>query len=188
MDIISVEDQGDNFAVLRRHNGVEGVHLFPKDALEWRAAEYEIDPSDFDTLLGIILYEPLLDDHSHLHPKHLYNAGSVAEARDFHLGRIRALRKANPLNDPDDLLRHVVWPNHHMNDEAIHIKRLHVQRGRKARAAERARRAVDPEAERVAGLRSQLLPPEPKSLRDPEAGLPPDANATIRGMYRKDER
>jgi hypothetical protein len=188
MDIISVEDQGDRFAVLRRHNGVEGVHLFPKDALEWRAAEYEIDHYDFDTLLGIILYEPLLDDHSHLHPKHLYSAGSVAEARDFHLGRIRKLRNANPLNDPDDLLRRVVWPNHHMNDEAIDIKRRHVQHNRRVVTAERARRGADPEAARIDGLRNRLLPPQPKALRDPEAGLPPDTNATIRSMHRKDER
>lgn len=41
-------------------DGVGGGHIFPKDTLEWRAAEYGI--TDIDELLDMILHEPHLPD------------------------------------------------------------------------------------------------------------------------------
>ncbi|MEV6154908.1 hypothetical protein AB0L53_31665 [Nonomuraea sp. NPDC052129] len=39
-------------------SGARILHAFPHSTLEWRAAEYGIDPEDIDTLLEVILYEP----------------------------------------------------------------------------------------------------------------------------------
>ncbi|MEV4078944.1 hypothetical protein AB0J43_01455 [Nonomuraea fuscirosea] len=36
------------------------LHVFPHSVLEWRAAEYAIDPDDIDTLLEVVLYEPYM--------------------------------------------------------------------------------------------------------------------------------
>lgn len=46
----------------RRPDGTLGGHLFPKDTLLWRALEYGIDINDVDTLLDVILHEPLIPD------------------------------------------------------------------------------------------------------------------------------
>lgn len=180
--ILGVEEQGDLFAVRRADaDGNEMyVHVFPKDTLEWRAAEYGIDPDDFDTLLSIVLYEPLLSSHDVDHPKHLFNAGSIAEARDYHLGQINAVRKFRPLEDPDGHLDKI-RSGHYMHPEAVGLKRADVARGRSQRAAERAAKAADPHGERLAQLRASLGSPDrpPAVLRDPEAGLPPDPNAML---------
>jgi hypothetical protein len=181
--ILDVEEQGDLFVV--RRADAEGheifPHVFPKDALEWRAAEYEIDPGDVDTLLGIILYEPFLDGHSHEHPKHLFNAASVKEAREYHTDRIAQARKAHPLEDPDGHLEKI-RRGHLMHPEALGLKRADVVRGRAQRAAERAAKAADPDGERLVRLRASLGSPErpAATLRDPEAGLPADTNAYLR--------
>ncbi|HEY9659112.1 MAG TPA: hypothetical protein V6C65_11715, partial [Allocoleopsis sp.] len=39
------------------------LHIFARDTIEWRAAEYDIDPeTDFDTLINIVLFEPFVDN------------------------------------------------------------------------------------------------------------------------------
>lgn len=176
--ILSIEEQGDLFVVYRADMF---PHVFPKDTLEWRAAEYDIDPSDVDTLLGIVLYEPLLDGHSHEHPKHLFNAATVTEAREYHTGRINKLKKAHPLEDPDGHLEKI-RRGHLMHPEAVALKRADVHRGRAQRAAERAGKATDPDGERLNRLRGILgINDRPAPvLRDPEAGLPADPNAYLR--------
>jgi hypothetical protein len=178
MRIISVDSDAEKFIVRREVDGVERVHLFPLDTLEWRAAEYEIDPADRQTLLEIVLYEPLLDGHSHEHPKHLYRAGSIAEAREYHLGRIAALKAKHPLVDAANLLD-AVRTGCAMHPEAISLKRAHVQIGRRRIRAELSRKAGDPEAERIAALRRLVGSREVPEPSDPEAGLPPDTNATL---------
>ncbi|MYS15161.1 hypothetical protein [Streptomyces sp. SID4982] len=39
-------------------DGSQHRHIFPKETLEWRAAEYGIDPTDIEQLLDIVLHEP----------------------------------------------------------------------------------------------------------------------------------
>ena len=48
------------------------MHQFPCDTLEWRAAEYGIDPADVDTLLDIVLAEPYLTPQDWATGVHLY--------------------------------------------------------------------------------------------------------------------
>lgn len=65
----------------------DGVYIFPEDALEWRIAEYDLDPDDLDSVLEIVLAEchmdPLPDDETH----YLFTAETVEDARALHLER-----------------------------------------------------------------------------------------------------
>ncbi|MFJ8995610.1 hypothetical protein ACIRQH_35045 [Streptomyces sp. NPDC102279] len=97
-------------------DGTGHRHIFPKVTLEFRAAEYGIDPTDVDTLLDIVLHEPYAphpDDplkgedpaatagllspalvsrgtarKGDLIPTTLYTAPDVATAREAHLLRV----------------------------------------------------------------------------------------------------
>jgi hypothetical protein len=93
------------------------VHLFPKATLDYRAAEYGIDPADVGTLLDVVLHEPFIPDPTDpanhagdaaakkghqvrarqdagrvrkgdLVPAWLYNADDIDQARAAHLERI----------------------------------------------------------------------------------------------------
>jgi hypothetical protein len=72
------------------------LHIFPLDALEWRAAEYGIEPTDTDLLLDIVLHEPYLTDEPVV-----YTAASSAAARVIHLERIAAAQAAGHGVRPD---------------------------------------------------------------------------------------
>lgn len=91
-------------------------HIFPHVTLAWRAAEYDIDPTDTAALLDIILHEPFLPDlddpaeaasdpaaaagltvrssaarggaQPAAEPVRLQNAPSLGAAREAHLLRI----------------------------------------------------------------------------------------------------
>lgn len=65
----------------------DGVFVFPEDALEWRAAEYGIDPADTDTLFDIVIAEFFLLPEDSDGPG-LYETGDAEEARAAHLRRI----------------------------------------------------------------------------------------------------
>jgi hypothetical protein len=155
-------------------------HKFPEETFEWRVAEYDLDPTDRDTLLHIVLYEPYLNeddrdpDQSHVH------APSVAAARDYHLGRIRELGGKRPLRgsrgmaadtvplpdpvavhsaeeDPIEVLRREMVLSH----PHIAVKREAVAHHRRAVRAKRAeRRTASPEWARPTPDqdRARLLP------------------------------
>lgn len=95
--------------VTRATDGHGLTHVFPKVTLEWRAAEYGIDPADTDTLLDVVLHEQLLDDETAASvPADLFEAPSTARARAAHLARISGCKenrerivldgKSNPLD------------------------------------------------------------------------------------------
>ncbi|GAA2618699.1 hypothetical protein SMC26_40260 [Actinomadura fulvescens] len=79
------------YVTYQRTDGSSIAHVFPADTLEWRAAEYGIDPTDVDTLLDIVLHEPFLADPA---PDAitLYNAPTIDDARAAHLARIDAVK------------------------------------------------------------------------------------------------
>ena len=79
------------------------LHVFPADTLEWRAAEYGIDPSDVDTLLDIVLHEPHIDEPGNPFAiaagqavpddgPTLFTADTVDQAREAHLRRIERVK------------------------------------------------------------------------------------------------
>lgn len=59
----------------------------PQDTLEWRAAEYLINPSDTDLLLDVVLYEAFLPPEADGIPM-LIKASTVDEAREYHVGKV----------------------------------------------------------------------------------------------------
>lgn len=85
-------------------------YIFPQDSLLSRAAEYDIDPKDSETLLDIIMHEQFVnpdDDEKaipnmkspalknqgryrkgDLMPTNLFNAATIDDARAAHLSRI----------------------------------------------------------------------------------------------------
>ncbi len=81
-------------------SGLQREHLFPKNALEWRAAEYGVDPTDIDTLLTMILHEPHLEQtvpgFVNAGETNIWLAANATEARESHLKKIRD----NPVNIP----------------------------------------------------------------------------------------
>lgn len=64
----------------------QSAHGFPVETLSWRAAEYGIDPSDADTLLGVVLHEPYVG-LKHTDPTFVYNVDEQT-ARAAHLDRV----------------------------------------------------------------------------------------------------
>lgn len=81
---------------LLKADGATHAYLISTVALEWRAAEYGIDPADVDTLLDVILHEPhipMTDDGSG--PRYaddgpdLLSAENTSAAREAHLARIK---------------------------------------------------------------------------------------------------
>lgn len=82
---------------LLRPDGNCHAYLMPTTILEWRAAEYGVDPADVDALMELILHEPhipMIDDGSG--PRYadggpdLLSAESTSAARDAHAARVKA--------------------------------------------------------------------------------------------------
>lgn len=107
---------------LTRPDGVQGVHIIPAEAFADRAAVYDLDPADVDTLLDILLHEPymppqetpgrppaetvlvatadgleepaqLLRGSAHEEPVTVFNAPTVAHAREAHLTRVEQAKQ-----------------------------------------------------------------------------------------------
>lgn len=76
---------------------VRQAQAFSEDFLENLAAEYDLDTSDIDKLLEIVLYEPLIDDVDMSHPQSLYGAESVETAREFLLERVKRKRNGGKI-------------------------------------------------------------------------------------------
>lgn len=144
-----------------------GRHVFPDDTLEWRAAEYGIDPADTETLLDMVLWEPHLPepDRSELL---LNDAPDIDSAREYHLKRVadrKGKGKSLQAGGPPDPVRSQVVALSRMNPRALELKKVMVEEGRKARGKERAmlaRMAAEQatEAERVARLEAVLTRPQ----------------------------
>lgn len=77
------EDDG----TVRRH-----AYTFPEDTFEWRAAEYALDPADFETLLETVLYEFHLPPEEGFHP--LVSEATPERARERHRARLAAVKGA----------------------------------------------------------------------------------------------
>ena len=87
--------------VMLRADGKPHAHIVPTAALDWRAAEYGIDPDDTDTLLEAVLHEPFMEqaeDEDGQQPKwadgsvDLLGAENTTVAREAHLARAKACR------------------------------------------------------------------------------------------------
>jgi hypothetical protein len=146
IEFLSTVDDGEGHFIVQRRitddAGVvhEGIHAFPYDTLEWRAAEYDIDPSDVDTLMDIVLAEPYLTVEDWQTGSRLHDADTIEQARVDHIARCARVKLAHRISTRGrvaDALR-PARENHHMDPAAIAIKRELVAHGRKQRRQERS--------------------------------------------------
>lgn len=119
-----------------RGGGIKWAHVFPKNLLDWRAAEYGIDPADVDTLVDIALHETMvptqLDEQTNAQLKAkalpwLLDADNTDDARKYHLQRIRTAPnqlqvKGNKALDP---IRQGHKPNHDFVSQAAQMVDIH---------------------------------------------------------------
>jgi len=118
---------------------VQAVHILPVETLEWRAAEYGIDPADTATLLDIVLAEPHLSEEDWASGHQLHDAPDIDTARRDHLARCaRAkLRHRISTRTADHPCRRVADESP-LHPEAIELKRQLVTQARTAQAEARA--------------------------------------------------
>lgn len=138
------------YADVTAPDGVRCLHVFPVDTPEWRAAEYDLDPSDMDTLLEIVLAEPHLDPDPDDSTLSLFDADTIEKARDHHLKKVRKVkvdRDADAWTQAKDAAV--------INFEAIGLKAEHVRYGRDARKTEKDKPPIT-EADRIAALQAKL--------------------------------
>lgn len=155
----------------------DGVHVFPLDTLEWRAAEYNIDPGDVDTLLDIVLMEPYLTPEDWALGFRLHDAPDVATARQDHLARCarvklrhrvstrsapavglgaRAADREPPAHPLDPIRR-----DHGIDPGVIAVKAEYVANLRRAVVIEREQRAREMPLGRAEQVRRELGLPAP---------------------------
>lgn len=92
MEILSVLEEAKVLRAARELKLPDGSTtlsqmVFPKDTLEWRAAEYQIDPRETDLLMDIVLYESIMPQDP-LEVSILFTAETVDEARDIYVQRV----------------------------------------------------------------------------------------------------
>ncbi|GAX54751.1 hypothetical protein [Streptomyces olivochromogenes] len=138
-------------------DGTYHDYVFPQDSLEWRAAEYSIDPSDVETLLDVILHEPHKaplnrDDPALMEGRisravipsagtrvgdyeatTLFNAETKKDAREAHLVRIQhakanRVKVVSPAGKPDPLDK--IRSKYRNEPKLIEDKRRAVNEGR----------------------------------------------------------
>lgn len=110
---------------------VQHRHFLPVDTLEWRAAEYGIDPADTATLLDLVLAEPHLSEEDWAAGHRLHDAPDIDTARVDHLARCaRAkLRHKISTRTKGHPCRRVADESP-MHPEALELKRTLVARAR----------------------------------------------------------
>lgn len=131
-------------------------HLFPKETLEWRAAEYGLD--DPAEILDVILHSKFAEHDG----KQFYDAESTTEAKANYLARAergrRAVHVIGPKGKPNPLA--VIVERHGMDPARVQAKREDVDLRRWQRhgghlpdpmrgAAARADRALPGQAART---------------------------------------
>lgn len=93
--ITKLDPERDRFMIAREvdrgGSTILELCLVPRDALEWRAAEYQIDPPDTDLLMDVVLYETELPRTEEIPV--LYTAETIDEAREVHVGRVKELKE-----------------------------------------------------------------------------------------------
>jgi hypothetical protein len=162
----SVELVRDRWRVAKTLTADDGsserqLHVFPTDTMEWRAAEYGIDPSDTASLLDVVLTEPHLTPEDWANGSALHTAPDIATARRDHLARCAAVKLRHRMSTrakgtPLDRVR----AESVMDLEVVAVKTAHVSQVREQQLAHRRRLSLAP-VPRAEVLRRQLLGPEP---------------------------
>lgn len=128
----------------------------PMDTMEWRAAEYKLDPDDRHTLWDLVLAELYMVPEDFSDGLHLYGHHDLNVVRKAHLNRAArvklrhrmATRNGHPVHD-------TVRDQSPIHPEALAIKKAHIDMSRSHHFRNRLAHQ-DPEEARVAGLREQF--------------------------------
>lgn len=166
----SAETDRDHWKIVYTVVGDDGtttrlLYALPQDTMEWRAAEYGIEPTDTATLLDIVLVEPHLTPQDWAAGHQLHTAPDIDTARKDHVARCAAAKlrcRLSTRTKGSPLAR--VQAESPMDLEVIAVKREHVDLARRDIAQQQHRAlAVAPKsgANRAAELRARLLPPAP---------------------------
>jgi hypothetical protein len=172
-NVRDVEDRGHYWQVLYDVTLEDGTvtghgHSIPKTTLEWRAAEYDLDPTtEFETILDIVLSEPYIahdEQVGTLPGEELYNAPDIATARARHVSRCARAKLACRLStrkaagatvlregessNPLDLIRRTAV----IDPLVVEVKREHVRRSREDLATS----SPDSPADRAARVAAEL--------------------------------
>lgn len=94
--------------------GPQWTYVFPHSRLQWRAAEYGLDPADINTLIDVSIYEFHMPDNVHSNPTHLWRTDQ-ASARVAHLARVESAKSRVIHLDPHNQLDVIrkVWDAQH---------------------------------------------------------------------------
>lgn len=177
--ILEVQDWGDKWQVVYivEHVPEKGDadqqvwaeqtgHCFPKDIFEWRAAEYDIDPADMDTLVDIVLAEPFLDSSDYANGEGLHDAPDIASARTAHKarcarGKLRGRITTRGKAAEKDGLLHQMRTESLMHPEVIKVKKEFVRRHRQIVQQNSMKLMFAPSgAQRAEALSKALFPRE----------------------------
>lgn len=177
-EVKEVQDRGRYWQVVydaTLDNGTvtEHGHSIPKETLEWRAAEYELDPAtEFETILDIVLSEPYLapeEQAGSLPGEELFDAPDIATARAKHINRCAkaklrhristrkipngaAENKSSENGNPFDMIR----TDAVIDPEVVALKREHVRRTREANAELRGKLQTEGSEDRAARVAQEL--------------------------------
>jgi len=165
VDDVALDDSHDRWRIALTITADDGtstrlMYLLPLDAMEWRAAEYGIDPADTATLLDIVMAEPHLTPADWASGSKLHDAPDIETARRDHIARCAAakLRHRMSTRAAGSVLARVQSESL-MDRDTIVVKAEFVAHVRQSRASEGRRRATS--TSRADALRRRLLPPAP---------------------------
>lgn len=159
VEIETVEQEQDHWQLaVRLTDGDGGVRrvlaLLPTDTLEWRSAEYAIDPADTATLVDVAVVEMFMAPTDYDGGHQLHTAPDIATARADHLARCARVKLRHRITT-----RSVGHPLHRvasespLDREVIELKRQLVAQARAHVAAE-----PPPAPDRADALRAALAP------------------------------
>ena len=174
VDKVEREDEHDRWRIEQTITADDGtisrlLYVLPLDAMEWRAAEYGIDPTDTATLLDIVMAEPHLTPADWAAGHQLHDAPDIETARRDHLARCVAVKMRHRISTrAKGSLLDRVRAESRMDVEAIALKTQHVATTREHLLARADQMRAQPRS-RVDELRRRLFPPE-----SPRTGPHPD--------------
>jgi hypothetical protein len=147
---------------LRMEDGTLHGCSFARDTVEWRIAEYDLDPDDLDAVVEAVIYEQMAPPAEK--GKGLADAPDIATAREEWKRRVGVAKKARPLtakrtrgvaedvSEPFAFIKGAC----EVNPEAIQIKRELVRQGRERHAVRRVLAEQQRPPSRLDRLRDQL--------------------------------
>lgn len=128
----------------------------PADTLEWRAAEYGIDPADKHTLWDLVMAEAYMTPEDYAEEPHLYGHPNRQVSRDAHLARAARVKWRHRISTrTDHPVHNTVKAESPMHPEALFLKAQHVHLAHKSHMVQLARKSVG-DSDRIERLRRTL--------------------------------